>query len=89
MANPDALRYTRIPLTHGSGAIPAIGFGAPIPDLLATKQAANIALEAGFRHLDCAERLVSRGSVKPSLNIAPRVRVRHRRRPRKGGVPPV
>ena len=26
MANPDALRYTRIPLAHGSGAIPAVGF---------------------------------------------------------------
>ncbi len=32
MASPDALRDTRIRLTHGSGAIPAIGFGALIPD---------------------------------------------------------
>jgi hypothetical protein len=89
MANPDALRYTRIPLTHGSGALPAVGFGTLIPDLLATKQATKIALEAGFRHLDCAERLVGRGRVKPSLNIAPRVRDRRRRRPRKGALPPV
>jgi hypothetical protein len=69
MANPDALRDTRIPLTHASGAIPAVGFGALIPD--------------------CAERLVGRGSVKPSLNIAPRVRDRLRRKPRKGALPPV
>ena len=32
MATPDTLRYTRIPLTHGSGAIPAVGFGTLIPD---------------------------------------------------------
>ncbi len=27
MATPDTLRYTRIPLTHGSGVISAVGFG--------------------------------------------------------------
>jgi hypothetical protein len=56
MANPDALRHTRIPLNHGSGAIPAVGFGTLIPGSLATKQATKTALEVGFRHLDCAER---------------------------------
>jgi diketogulonate reductase-like aldo/keto reductase len=56
MPSPDTLRYTRIPLTHGSGAIPAVGFGTLIPDPLATKQATKTALEVGFRHLDCAER---------------------------------
>jgi diketogulonate reductase-like aldo/keto reductase len=55
MTTSDTLRDTRIP-THGSGAIPAVGFGTLIPDPLATKQAAKAALEAGFRHLDCAER---------------------------------
>ena len=25
MAAPDTLRYAKIPLTHGSGAIPALG----------------------------------------------------------------
>ena len=34
----DTLRYTKIPLTHGSGAIPALGFGTLIPDPVATKQ---------------------------------------------------
>jgi diketogulonate reductase-like aldo/keto reductase len=56
MATPDTLRYTRIPLSHGSGAIPAVGFGTLIPDPVATEQATMAALEAGFRHLDCAER---------------------------------
>jgi hypothetical protein len=32
MAAPDTLRYAKIPLTHGSGAIPALGFGTLIPD---------------------------------------------------------
>lgn len=56
MAAPDALRSAKIPLTHGSGAIPAVGFGTLIPDPLATKQATKTALETGFRHFDCSER---------------------------------
>ena len=56
MATPDMLRYTKIPLNHGSGALPAVGFGTLIPDPLATKQAVKTALEVGFRHFDCAER---------------------------------
>jgi len=39
MAAPDTLRSAKIPLTHGSGAIPALGFGTLIPDPLATEQA--------------------------------------------------
>jgi diketogulonate reductase-like aldo/keto reductase len=56
MATADTLRYTRIPLTHGFGAIPAVGFGTLIPDPLATKQATKTALEVGFRHLEDTER---------------------------------
>jgi len=56
MTAPDALRDARIPLAHGSGAIPAVGFGTLIPDPLATKQATKAALEVGFRAFDCAER---------------------------------
>ena len=55
MAASDALRFAKIPLTHGSGAIPALGFGTLIPDPVATKQATKAALEAGFRHFDCSE----------------------------------
>jgi diketogulonate reductase-like aldo/keto reductase len=67
MASPDTLRYTRIPLTHGSGAIPAVGFGTLIPDPLATKQATKSALEVGFRHLDCAERYRNEGAVGDAM----------------------
>src|SRR5271165_2912320 len=70
MATPDTLRYTRIPLTHGSGAIPAVGFGTLIPDPLATKQATKIALEVGFRHLDCAERYRNEEAVGDAMQAA-------------------
>src|SRR3982751_3167971 len=56
MEELDSLRFTKIPLNHGSGAIPALGFGTLIPDPIATKSATKAALEAGFRALDTAER---------------------------------
>src|SRR6185503_8604355 len=56
MVEPDNLRYTKIPLNNGSGAIPALGFGTLIPDPVATRVATKAALEAGFRLLDTAER---------------------------------
>ncbi|HTS17991.1 MAG TPA: aldo/keto reductase [Verrucomicrobiae bacterium] len=56
MAVTDNLRYTKMPLNNGSGAIPALGFGTLIPDPVATKVATRAALEAGFRLLDTAER---------------------------------
>ena len=52
----DTLRYTRFHLVHGSGEMPAAGFGTLIPDPVATKQATKAALGVGFRHFDCAER---------------------------------
>src|SRR3954469_23871026 len=56
MIEPDNLRYTKLALRDGSGAIPALGFGTLIPDSIATKNATKAALEAGFRALDTAER---------------------------------
>src|SRR3982750_1930134 len=56
MLATDDLRYTKMPLNNGSGAIPALGFGTLIPDPVATKIATKVALEAGFRLLDTAER---------------------------------
>ena len=56
MASADALRFAAIPLAHGPRPMPALGFGTLIADPLATRQATKAALEAGFRHLDCAER---------------------------------
>jgi alcohol dehydrogenase (NADP+) len=56
MADAADFRTMRIPLTHGSGAIPAAGFGTLISDSELTRTATRAALEAGYRHLDCAER---------------------------------
>lgn len=66
MTSSDTLRFTRIP-THGSLTIPAVGFGTLIPDPLVTKQATKAALEAGFRHLDCAERYRNEAAVGDAL----------------------
>src|SRR5215472_1651693 len=55
-AERDNLRYTKIPLTNGSGGMPALGFGTLIPDPIDTKSATRAALEAGFRQLDSSER---------------------------------
>jgi diketogulonate reductase-like aldo/keto reductase len=67
MGTQDGLRYSKIPLTHGSGAIPAVGFGTLIPDPLATKRATETALEVGFRHLDCAERYRNEEAVGDAM----------------------
>lgn len=69
MTTSDSLRYTRIP-THGSGTIPAVGFGTLIPDPRVTRQATKAALEAGFRHLDCAERYRNEEAVGDALQEA-------------------
>jgi diketogulonate reductase-like aldo/keto reductase len=70
MANQDTLRYTRIPLNNGSGAIPAVGFGTLIPDPVKTKQATRTALEVGFRHFDCAERYRNEDAVGEAMQEA-------------------
>ena len=70
MEAPDALRYRRIPLTHGSGAIPAVGFGTLIPDPVATRQAVEVALQVGFRHFDCAERYRNEEAVGAAMQAA-------------------
>ena len=56
MVDSDNLRFTKMTLNNGSGAIPALGFGTLIPDPVATRVATKAALEAGFRQLDAAER---------------------------------
>jgi alcohol dehydrogenase (NADP+) len=70
MTTSDTLRDTRIHLAHGSGAIPAVGFGTLIPDPLATKQATRAALEAGFRNLDSAERYRNEEAVGDAMQEA-------------------
>jgi hypothetical protein len=56
MVDSDNLRYAKITLNNGSGAIPALGFGTLIPDPVATRTATKAALEVGFRQFDAAER---------------------------------
>ena len=68
--NSDTLRDTRIPLNDGSGGIPAVGFGTLIPDPLVTRQATVAALEAGYRHFDCAERYRNEGAVGEAMQAA-------------------
>jgi diketogulonate reductase-like aldo/keto reductase len=70
MTTPDRLRDTRIRLNHGSVLMPAAGFGTLIPDPVVTKQATLAALEAGFRHLDCAERYRNEESVGEAIQQA-------------------
>jgi diketogulonate reductase-like aldo/keto reductase len=70
MEPPDALRHRRIPLVHGTGAIPAVGFGTLIPDPVATTQATRTALDVGYRHFDCAERYRNEQSVGDALQAA-------------------
>jgi len=66
--NPSSdLRMTRIPLKHGAGHIPALGFGTLIPDPAVTITATRDALEAGFRHFDCAERYANEREVGTAL----------------------
>jgi alcohol dehydrogenase (NADP+) len=61
------LQMTRIPLNHGAGHMPALGFGTLIPDPALTITATGDALEAGFRHFDCAERYGNECEVGKSL----------------------
>jgi alcohol dehydrogenase (NADP+) len=60
-------RNTRIALNHGGGEMPALGFGTLIPDAATTISATRNALEAGFRHFDCAERYRNEREVGEAL----------------------
>jgi len=67
MTQCSDLRLTKMPLNNGSGHIPALGFGTLIPDPAVTISATGDALEAGFRHLDCAERYRNEREVGEAL----------------------
>ena len=64
---PD-VRLTRIPLANNAGQIPALGFGTLIPDPAVTISATRDALDAGFRHFDCAERYGNEREVGIALH---------------------
>jgi diketogulonate reductase-like aldo/keto reductase len=57
----------RFALNNGSGEIPALGFGTLVSDRNKTRDATRIAVEHGFRHLDCAERYRNETEVGAAL----------------------
>ncbi len=67
MIDSSDLRMVRIPLNHGAGRMPALGFGTLIPESAVTITATRSALEAGFRHFDCAERYGNEREVGEAL----------------------
>jgi alcohol dehydrogenase (NADP+) len=67
MTTPSDLRGTTLPLSYGSGRMPALGFGTLIPDAAVTISATKDALAAGFRHFDCAERYLNEREVGEAL----------------------
>ncbi len=67
MTESSDLRMTSIPLNAGARHMPALGFGTLIPDLAITITATREALEAGFRHFDCAERYRNEREVGDAL----------------------
>ena len=50
--------------------MPALGFGTLIPDATETRKATRTALDAGFRHLDCAERYRNEEQVGEAVREA-------------------
>jgi aldehyde reductase len=69
MIESSDLRLTKMPLNNGGGHMPALGFGTLIPDLALTRTATRDALDAGFRHFDCAERYRNEQEVGEALQI--------------------
>src|SRR5271154_5976018 len=67
MAESDNLRYTKLALNNGNGAMPALGFGTLIPDPVATRTATKAALETGFRQLDASGRYRNEKEVGEAL----------------------
>src|SRR4029077_5093020 len=67
MIESSDLRLTQMPLRNGAGCMPALGFGTLIPDTAVTKTATRDALDAGFRHFDCAERYRNEREVGEAL----------------------
>jgi aldehyde reductase len=61
------LRMTTLPLNNGVGHMPALGFGTLISDLTLTRTATRDAMDAGFRHFDCAERYRNEREVGEAL----------------------
>ncbi|HEY3738776.1 MAG TPA: aldo/keto reductase [Bryobacteraceae bacterium] len=68
MISSSDFRTKRVTLNHGAGQMPVLGFGTLIPGAAATTSATRDALEAGFRHFDCAERYRNEHDVGEALH---------------------
>ena len=66
MSGQNELRSRKIPMSNGR-TIPALGFGTLIPDPAETITATRDALQADFRHFDCAERYRNEREVGEAL----------------------
>ena len=60
-------RTMKVPLNRGAGQMPVLGFGTLIPGAAETISATRDALDAGFRHFDCAERYKNEREVGEAL----------------------
>jgi alcohol dehydrogenase (NADP+) len=67
MSDASDLRTRKLQLNNGTGRIPALGFGTLIADPATTITATRAALDAGFRHFDCAERYRNEREVGVAL----------------------
>jgi diketogulonate reductase-like aldo/keto reductase len=67
MASNENLNQHRFIVNNGSGEIPALGFGTSLSDRTQTRNAVKTAVEAGFRHLDAAERYRNETEVGAAL----------------------
>jgi alcohol dehydrogenase (NADP+) len=65
--NLDNKTYHKMKSTNNPIHMPALGFGTLIPDAAETIRATRDALEAGFRHFDCAERYRNESEVGVAL----------------------
>ncbi|MFC0400191.1 aldo/keto reductase [Paraburkholderia rhizosphaerae] len=69
MNESSDFRSKKLALDHGGGDMPVQGFGTLIPDAATTIRATQDALEAGYRHIDCAERYRNEHEVGEALRI--------------------
>ena len=67
MSHSSDFQTKRLPLSGGAGQMPALGFGTLIADSAVTMRATRDALQAGYRHLDCAERYRNEREVGTAL----------------------
>jgi alcohol dehydrogenase (NADP+) len=67
MVESSDFQDARMPLAHGVGQMPVLGFGTLIPDAIVAGTATRDALDAGYRHFDCAERYRNEHEVGKAL----------------------